>query len=105
MKKIKAGGQPKNDEIKDANSMREAPFFIILSCGLVILAIGIYMTVSNGIVHGNTFANRFGRGGNHSVTLTGPGIIFVGIIVLIVPVTVIISLFIEKVKKKHNRQS
>lgn len=92
--------ESQENEMKDVDEMRPFQLYVVLACGIIILLIGVYLCVTNGIIHGNTFANRFGQGGNGNVKITGTGILVVAFFVLVFPVSEIIRQFIKRRRTK-----
>jgi hypothetical protein len=56
-------------------------FYVILTCGLIIFSIGLYLTITNSVATGYAQPGRFSRSGAYQ-TLNGPVTLFLGCIVL-----------------------
>lgn len=78
----KLSHQPKDH---DDLQVRKFPLYIILTCGIVVTVVGLWLTTSNTLASGTTLPSRYGQGGGQHVVLNGPFTILIGILICIFP--------------------
>ncbi|MEP7237441.1 MAG: hypothetical protein ABI685_06245 [Ferruginibacter sp.] len=78
-------GKPDNDE-NNYPQYRPFPLYAILICGLLIAIVGIYLIAVNQSANGTTFPGRMGTGGGKPISINGPAILIIGLLICIFPV-------------------
>ena len=66
--------------------LRGFPMLVMLACGLIVVLIGVYLTISGGRIHGNTYPGKSGAGRYGPIDLSGIGVIVIGLLVCSFPV-------------------
>lgn len=86
----------KKQDSTDYEEFRTFPLYVILICGLIVLFAGLYFAISKTILHGTTFAGKYGQGGGNSVVLNGWGVAIIGALICVFPVLQLIKSSIRK---------
>ena len=53
----------------DYEQFRRFPLYVMLCCGVIVIAIGVYLSVYNRTVVGTTIPNKYGSGGGHPISM------------------------------------
>ena len=76
---------------------RPFPLYIILVCGLIVMFIGFYLTITKSKASGLTLPSRFGEGGGQTRIVIGPGSIIIGLGICVFPIYQLIkNKFVKK---------
>jgi hypothetical protein len=84
MKKKEQRQEDKSEEF------RRFPKYVLLSCGIIILSIGVYLIFSHRLAQGITLPGRTGQGGGQFVTLNGVSVAVIGLLLCIFPLYVLV---------------
>lgn len=78
------------------------PLSVILVCGIIIIVVGIYLTITTKPAHGISLPDKTGQGGGRTITIIGPFAIGLGVAMGIFPAYFLIKRGIPKKKLKGN---
>jgi len=87
---------------KELDDMPSFQLYVILACGIIIILVGIYLTVTAQSAHGISSPDRYGQGGGSKITIVGPFAIGLGVAMGIFPAYFLIKQRIAKKKLKNN---
>jgi hypothetical protein len=90
---LKGNTEPIDNE---EGQFRKFPLYVILSCGVVVVIIGLWLTISNTLASGTTLPSKYGQGGGQQIILNGPFTIIIGILICIFPSFQLIRKAIKK---------
>jgi hypothetical protein len=85
----------KTPEIESYKQYRNSTLYMILTCGIILTMIGVYLYVSNRVPHGTTLPTRHVAGGK-DIYITGITTMVLGVAISIFP----IYQLIRKLSKK-----
>ena len=91
-----SGKKSQNSE----SEFRKMPLYVILICGLFIILIGIYLTISGNLTTGISQPGKYGEGGGNRLTVNGPYLLIFGFLFTIFPVYQLLRMFFKR--RKHS---